>query len=203
MYRIIFVALLALNLIGCILTKSYVDPKYKNEGVGYSSIKKVNSPHAAKIDIEFQRNGERYPGADVELRSNVERIFRAAGVVTPISEGAKIHIKVICNNIGDVAGAAMKGFGTGLTLGAAGTEVTDLYSITIEFKRGDTVISKRFDHAIHTTVGNKAPTVKGVEPTSLANAFSGVMEDVILQFIKEMQSNNELSLNVISVITYV
>lgn len=178
---------------GCVSSKSYIDPKYS--GIDYSQIKGVEKQYNAQIDIEFQRNGEHVAAVDPELRSNVERIFRASGVVVPATDQGNLYIKVICNNIADLAAARAKGFGTGLTFGAAGSAVTDYYQVTIEFKLGDEVVKKNYDHAIHTTIGNKAAPVQGVEPTSIGNAFSGVVEDVILQFIKEMQDNNILTLH--------
>jgi len=187
------IGLLVLALGGCVSPKAYVDPKYA--GTSYSEIKRVEKQYNANIDVEFQRNGSHYSAADSELRANVERIFRASGVVVPSPGSSDMSIKVVCNNIADISGAAMKGFGTGLTFGAAGTAVTDFYQITIELKRGDEVVSKTYDHDIHTTVGNKAAPVQGVTPTTLANAFSGVVEDVVLQFVKEMQDSNVLTLN--------
>lgn len=180
-------------LTGCISAKSYVDPKYG--AISYADAKKPGKSHEAKIDIEFQRNGEHMPRVDKELRTNVEKIFLNSGVVTPSANATDITIKITCNNIADVKGAMAKGFGAGLTFGAAGTAVTDFYQVTIELKQGGTVVEKKYDHAIHTTIGNKAAPVEGVAPVKPVEAFGGVIEDVVLQFIKEMQSKNILTLN--------
>lgn len=176
---------------GCISAKSYVDPKYGT--ISYADAKKPAKPHDAKIDVEFQRNGEHMPRVDKELRTNVEKIFLNSGVVTPSANATDITIKITCNNIADVKGAMAKGFGAGLTFGAAGTAVTDFYQITIGLKQGNTVVEKKYDHAIHTTIGNKAAPVQGVAPVKPVEAFGGVIEDVVLQFIKEMQSKNILA----------
>lgn len=191
--NVISIGLVSLILGACVSSKSYVDPKYNK--ISYSDINKVENQYSSNIEIEFQRNGEHLSAVDGELRANVERILRASGVIVPVAEVDDISIKIVCNNIADIAAARAKGFGTGLIFGAAGTAVTDYYQVTIEFKNGDNVIEKNFDHAIHTTIGNKAPPVQGVEPTSPGNAFSGVIEDVILKFIKEMQDSNILTLN--------
>jgi hypothetical protein len=190
---ILAVSIICMTLTGCLSSKSYVDPMYG--GIDYVDIKPVNKQYEAKIDVIFQRNGKHLPSVDAELRSNVERIFRATGVVLPSKSQDGLSIKIVCNNIADISAAKAKGFGTGLTFGAAGTAVSDFYKITIELKQGDTMINKQYDHAIHTTIGNKAAPVSGVEPTSVGNAFSGVIEDAILQFIKELQGNNILTLN--------
>lgn len=180
-------------LTGCISAKSYVDPKYGT--LSYADAKKPAKPHDVKIDVEFQRNGEHLSRVDKELRTNVEKIFVNSGVVAPSANSTDISIKITCNNIADVKGAMTKGFGTGLTFGAAGSAVSDFYQVTIELKQGSTVIEKKYDHAIHTTIGNKAAPVQGVTPVKPVEAFGGVIEDVVLQFIKEMQSKNILVLN--------
>lgn len=187
------IGLLALAVGGCVSSKSYVDPKYK--AVSYSDVKRVQDLYGVNVSVDFQRNGKAFPAANGELRSSVERVLRASGVVIPTTGSTDLAIKVVCNNVSDMGGAAMKGMGTGLTLGLAGTAVTDHYQVIIEFRQGNEVISKRYDHAIHTTVGNKSAPVSGVAPTSAANAFSGVVEDVVLQFLKEMQESNVLTFN--------
>jgi hypothetical protein len=182
---------LSIVMTGCISAKSYVDPKYGP--VSYADAKKPAKPHDVKIDVEFQRNGEHIPRVDKELRANVEKVFINSGVVAPSANATDITIKVTCNNIADLKGAMAKGFGAGLTFGAAGTAVTDFYQITIGLKQGNTVVEKKYDHAIHTTIGNKAAPVQGVAPVKPVEAFGGVIEDVILQFITEMQSKNVLA----------
>ena len=192
LWKPITVGLLCLSATGCIMPKSYVDPKYKDIEVG--QLKLVENKHHANIDIEFQRNGERFTRADKLLRTNVEKILLDSGVVVPSADPQRITIKVICNNIADLKAARAKGFGTGLTFGAKGSAVTDFYQVTIELKQGDKVIEKKYDHALHTTIGNAEAPVEGVEPTNPNEAFGGVIEDVILQFIKDMQAQNILTL---------
>ena len=98
------------------------------------------------------------------------------------------------NNIADLDEAAAKGFGTGLTLGAAGSAVTDFYDIKIELYMGDEPpLTKTYKHAIVTTIGNK-PAPLDVEPTTVSDAFGKVVEDAMLNFVKEMQAQNLLSL---------
>lgn len=190
--KVVSVAFIALALGGCVSSKSYVDPKYKE--VSYSDVSRVQDLYGVRISVDFQRNGKPLPAANKELRSTVERVFRASGVVIPTTGATDLDLKVTCNNVADLSGAAARGFGTGLSLGLAGSAVTDYYQVTIEFRQGGELITKRYDHAIHTTIGNKPPPVQG-PAISPANAFSGVVEDVILQFLKDMQQENVLTFN--------
>jgi hypothetical protein len=190
--KVLLVAIIPFFMFGCLSTNSYVDPQYRN--ASYDDINPVVNKYHAKIDVEFQRNGKHYPRADQECRSHIERVFRATGVIIPASNGSEIRIKVVVNNIADIDEAVAKGFGTGLTFGAAGSAVTDFYDIKIEFYMGDAApLTKTYKHAIVTTIGNK-PAPLNVEPTTVSDAFGKVVEDAMLNFVKEMQAQNLLSL---------
>jgi hypothetical protein len=175
---------------GCLSSKSYIDPQFKK--AAYSDIGKVATKYKGNIDVEFQRNGEHLSNVDKELRTHVEKVFRATGVVEPVTEPVGLKIKVIANNIGDLGEARRKGFATGLTFGAAGSTVTDYYDFTIEYQNGSTSKSFSYKHAIHTTVGNRSAPIP-VEPVPLAEAFGKVVEDIILNFVRDMQQSGELT----------
>lgn len=186
--EILILSLAGIFMTGCISTKSYVDPQFRK--ATYADIDRVNTGYKANIEIEFQRNGKHIHQLDNELRGHVERTFRATGVIIPTYEPVGLKIKVIANNIADMGLAATKGFGTGLTFGAVGTSVTDFYEFTIEYQQNGMRGNYAYKHAIHSTTGNKEAPVP-VEPT--INAFEKVVEDIILNFIKNMQQSNELS----------
>jgi len=191
--KLFLVVIIPLFMSGCLSTKSYVDPQYRN--ASYDDIRSVENKYSAKIHVEFQRNGVHYPKADNECRSHIERVFRATGVIIPKSNESEIRINVVVNNIADLDDARKKGFGTGLTLGAAGSTVTDFYEIKIECYMGDeTPLTKIYKHAIFTTIGNK-PAPLNVEPTTVSDAFGKVLEDALLNFVKEMQAQNLLSIS--------
>ena len=192
--NIISMAFLLAFLSGCVSPKTYVDPGFS--GASYDQIKPVNEKYSSNVLIEFQRNGERFSRADGELRGHVERTLRATGVVTPSGESSQYTIKVIVNNIADIEGAAAKGFGTGLTFGAVGSVVTDYYEVTIEFvdENGAKHVGT-YKHALHTTIGNKKAPFDNVNPTTPADGFGTVVEQTLLNFIKEMQDKGILTKN--------
>jgi hypothetical protein len=189
--RIEFITVLSMCFFvtGCLSSKSYVDPQYRK--AMYSDINHVETKYKANIDVEFQRNGKHFSSVDNELRGHVERVFRATGVVVPATEAVDLKIKVVANNIADISAARNKGFVTGLTFGVAGTCVTDFYEIIIEYQNGGPKERLTYKHAIHTTIGN-SPAPIPVEPTP-GNAFAKVVEDVILNFVKEMQQRGKLT----------
>ena len=193
MNKLLLLAACILTLSGCITSKSYVDPSFAK--ATYNDVKPVTQKYDSNIIVEFQRNGEAFTAANNEVRGHVERTLRATGVINPTTEGSNISIKVIVNNIADIGSAAAKGFGTGLTFGAAGSLVTDYYEATVVYTDADNnTVSKSYKHALHTTVGNHDAPFENVMPTTPAAAFGTVVEQVLLNFITDMQKSGKLTL---------
>jgi len=192
--KITFLTAVVISLSGCISPKTYVDPSFSY--ASYSDIQPVEEKYETQILVEFQRNGEPFERANREVRGHVERTLRATGVITPSLEKSGISVKVVVNNVADMGKAAAKGIGTGLTFGAAGSLVTDYYEITIELtdSKGDKV-AESYKHALHTTIGNKDAPFENVEATTPSDGFGTVLEQTLLNFIKDMQAQGLLTLD--------
>lgn len=177
-------------LSGCLSTRSYVDPKLND--LSWSAVQKPAQVHATRLDVEFFRNGERFTRADKAVRGAIERALGKSGVVAiQADHPARIAVKV--NNIANIAEAMKKGFGTGLTLGAKGTSVTDGYEITIRYERDGRTVEKFYQHALHTTVGNAEP-VTPATPMKPVQAFDQIVEDAVIHFLRDAQSDGVLVL---------
>ncbi len=197
MKKLLSIALLAGLLTGCITPKSYVDPSFAK--ASYNDIKAVDKKYESLVQIEFQRNGEPLEQVEDEVRGHVERTLRATGVITPNNKDAKFTLKVTVNNVADMGEAFTKGFGTGLTFGAAGSTVTDYYEIEIVYtNESGSVIKENYKHALHTTIGNADAPIEGVKETTMAAGFGTIVEQTILNFIADMQKTGELTLHTIS-----
>lgn len=183
---LIAIALSASSLAGCVTSQTFVDPQYHK--TAYESIQRSSQPVPVKVDVHFQRNGQPLPAADNELRGHVEKTLRATGVFVPATINTEKTIEVTGNNIADLAAARAKGFKTGFTFGGAGSVVDDNYEFTCIYKEagGDQKFS--YQHALHTTVGH-AQAPAGMTPTTPADAFGRVVEDVILNFVKDLQDS--------------
>ncbi|MFT3776111.1 MAG: hypothetical protein QM820_63010 [Minicystis sp.] len=183
--------LIALLLLpACFSVKAYVDPKFHK--AGYGTIQRPAQPTPLRLVAEFQRNGERMPAADQELSGHLDRVLRDTGVFAPGGgAGAPARLRVVANNIADLADARSKGIGTGLTFGAAGSTVSDNYEFTFEYTRADgTAVKTTYQHVIHSVVGN-GDGPEGMTPTTLADAFGRVVEDVTLNFLADMQAGGK------------
>lgn len=194
LWRLISLSILAMLLMGCLGPKSYLDPSAPK--VNYSDLKKANDPVSLRLVTVFERNGEAYPKADATLRDNSSRVLRATGLIDPDGANSVGTIKITVNNIADVGAARAKGFGTGLTFGAIGTTVTDNYELTMVIDMNNKTITKSgIKNSIATAIGN-TPIPAGAEVLTPSLAFQKVLEQMILQALKEVQAEpNAFSAN--------
>ena len=188
--KILVVFGLSIGLFGCMSPKSFVDPS--SQKFTYEDIKRKTEPVKLRLSIEFQRHGSSYPKVDPLLRDSAERTLRATGVITPTDVDSAGEIKITVNNTGDIAAAAAKGFGTGLTFGLIGSTIQDNYELTMVITiKGKTITKSGIKNSIFTTIGNAAAP-DGVQTSPTGVAFSKVLEQMILQALKEIEASKEL-----------
>ena len=191
------VSILASSLIlagtGCLGVKSYVDPQFRD--ATYQSIKPMEAPKLVTITVEFQVNGKPNKQQQVVVRRKVVRVLTATRVFVEAkgpSTEPPAELRVVVNNVGDIGAAVGKGFATGLTFGLAGSHVVDGYELTATYTpvNGNPVI-RTYKHAIHSTIGaHSAP--KGMEPVPLVDAFDQVVEEMLLNFLRDLQAQHDL-----------
>jgi hypothetical protein len=180
------------TVFGCAKTKSYVNTGNR---ATYEDIMRRTDPYKVKIIAEFQRNGEHLPKVDAEVQGHVERVVRGSGFIIPASEDTAGELKVIINNVADVGKAAAKGLGTGMTFGLAGSAVIDHYEMEANLSLDGKAFAKNdYKHEIYTTVGvRKAP--EGLEQMTLSAAFAKVVEQLLLDFLRDVQNSGQWSMN--------
>lgn len=167
-------------------SKSYVDPSFGK--VDYGDVAKPAQPYKLKLKVEFQRNGQHIPAVDAELMEQVDHVIRTAGFASPASEteAGSDQLTVIVNNIADLAEARRKGFGTGSTFFIKGSTVTDNYEMQVTATIGGQSLAKSgYKEAIVTTIGHTSGPA-GVPAMTVTEAFNKVVEQLILQFLREL-----------------
>lgn len=169
-------------------SRIYVDPQYHK--ASYESVRQLAIPLLVKVSVHFQRDGKPLPTVDGELRRYVERTLRASRVFTPTkNSNVPIELTVVANHITDPAAALARGFGPGITDGAVGPMIDDNYEFNFTYLGSNThqPVHAAYLHAIHS-----APPPSEVEATALSNAFGRVVEDVVLNFIKDFQDKGQV-----------
>ena len=184
-FRTFLLPIVAIGLNACVSVKSYVDPKF--DDVEPSSVQAVNTFQDVAISYEFTRKDKRIKRAEKELQSAVELALDKVGIVTV--ENSATTLTVSCVNIADTGDAAAKGFGTGLTLGLAGSAISDFYEVTFTLSNETATVTRTYEHAIHSTIGNKKAPLEGVPAAeSIRAAFNEVIEEALFQFLIDAQT---------------
>lgn len=190
---------LAILLAGCISPRSYLDPSQQK--ISYSDLARPDKPLSLRLTTEFQRNGEPNPKANPTLLDNSSRILRASGIVDPDGPNSVGSINIVVNNVADIASAATKGFGTGLTLGLVGSTVSDNYELTMTISINEKKVTKSgIRNGIATAIGNTS-IPPGVEIFTTSLAFQKVLEQMILEALKQFQSDGSLGSSSIIVLS--
>ena len=165
--------------------KSYADPGFHR--AGYKDLVTSSVPMPVRVEVQFQRDGKPREQSAGVLRTHVERTLIASGAFAPDLAAASV-LRVVVNNVTDKAAARKVGVVTGLSFGLSGGIVTDEYQFNIAYT--DAAGSKKdgfFRHAMHTAVGD-VPLPQGFAPLKPADAFSKIVEDAVLNFVQQHQS---------------
>ncbi len=176
---------------GCV--HMYVDPQYRS--ATYKDIQYTNNPPLVELSVEFQFNGTHWKSQDTDLRQHLVR-FLAASKVFEAAANTNIPtvgtLQITLNDTGNVGAAAGKGFVTGLTYGIIGSEVEDHYIMTAIYKPANgTAFTGKYQYSIHSTIGIHA-TPKGLEPISPSEAENVVIEDTMLNFLRDWQKQQAI-----------
>lgn len=164
----------AVVLTGCLSMKSYVDPALPV--VTRADIAAPATPRPVQVAVEFRTKGNINAAATSEVQPRVVAVASESGLFSSVSREAAGPnaglLTIVFDNVPlEGENAAAEGFGVGLTFGAVGSMVTDVYQTTITYSRGGETTSVNVRHALHTTVGNKAGPagLTGVTPVEGAH----------------------------------
>jgi len=193
MRRALLVVLLAGLSAGCLSVKSYVDPFLP--AVGYGDLLPRRELRPAALTVAFHRNGEPASLGGSRARDEIRTVFEKSKLFSAVTEAAAgdaDRFDIVLDNRGDVGDAMAKGLLTGITFGGAGSRVTDGYVFTVKFqKTGTEPVTKVYRHAIHSTIG-KADGPQGLAPMSVGDAFSKVVEGLVLNLLLDLQKEERL-----------
>lgn len=186
-------ALLGILASGCLSSRSYVDPQLGH--LAYTDLQAASVPTPVHLVLEFQTRGKRNLAATNSTYDRVISVLRGSGLFTNIqATGAPdaARLDILMNNVGDIGKAVSKGVGTGLTLGLVGSMVTDGYEFKATYTApGKEPVTKTYQHALHTTIGNKQGP-PGLKPMSTQEAFDQVVEELVLHLLQDLQKEGAL-----------
>jgi hypothetical protein len=186
--------LVSLMSAGCLSVKSYVDPQLPK--VTYADLLQRREVRPVFLRVEFQANGKANAKASSLALARVTRVLESSKLFSSVAAAAAADLdqmNILIDNVGDRSEAAAKGVGTGLTLGLAGSMVTDGYVFTGTYQAaGKTAVTKIYKHAMHSTIGNaKGP--EGLTAMTVQQAFDKIVEELVLNFLLDLQKEERLT----------
>lgn len=177
----------AVLLSGCLSMRSFVDPTLGE--VPSAQRVAVAEPRPVQLIFEFRTQGAANARATSMLREQVTENVRASGLfsevsTSPVPGGALLAITI--DNIPQ-EGAAQAGFTTGLTLGLAGTTVTDYYVATARYSAGaggELRAEKR--HALHSQIGAAEAPANMVQAESVEAGIRTVIRQAVEHLVFDL-----------------
>ncbi|NZA28305.1 hypothetical protein H0E84_18170 [Luteimonas sp. SJ-92] len=177
---------LSFSLSGCLSTKTYVDPTLPT--VSRTDLRAPANPRSANVLFEFRTKGNANARATQEVRPMVIQAVEESGLFSSVSDTASVpagsQLKVVIDNVPVTDNAAAKGFGTGLTLGLAGSMVTDGYVCTVSYTADGTTTETVVNHALHTTIGNHGGP-DGLAPMPMQQALTTLVHQMVFNALKD------------------
>ena len=189
----LFVVVVAGLTVGCLSVKSYVDPQLPK--IGYGDLLPRRDLRPAILTVTFHRDDEPASLGASRARDEVRTVFERSklfSAVTDTATGDADRFDVVLDDRGDVSDATAKGMLASITFGGAGSRVTNGYLFTVKFqKTGSEPVTKIYRHAIHSTIGN-ADGPPGLVPMGISEAFSKVVEELVLNLLLDLQKEERL-----------
>jgi hypothetical protein len=191
--------ILSIACTGCLATKSYLDPQFRS--ADYLSIKPTAQLQPVHVKVAFQTNGKTKKQLESDVLKRTTRVLAATRVFTEPAKESPVQagqLEITLNNVGNLGGAIGKGILTGLTYGLVGAHVVDGYEMKCTYSppSGEPV-TRSYKHAIHTTIGLHS-NLKGLEPVPVTDAFDQVVQDMLLNFLRDLQTEGALGTQAVS-----
>ncbi|MFO3703767.1 hypothetical protein ACI6Q5_01990 [Xanthomonas codiaei] len=183
--RAVAALLMCASLSACLTMKSYVDPALPV--VAQDQFTAPRAPAPVLVLFEFRTKGSANARATEAMRSRVIAAVAQSHQFGQIDGNAPNagQLRVVIDNVPLTDAAAAKGFGTGLTLGLAGSMVTDGYVCTASYTRAGKTIQATVKHALHTTIGNKAGPA-GLPARTPAEAANVVVDQLVFNALNTL-----------------
>lgn len=181
-------------LSGCLSLHSYVDNSLGDPR--YADLKKPETPQPIQLLFEFQSKGVANARATSSVRPKVfeevsrSKLFSEVSY-EPVASGRRLSISI--SNIPLTENAAAKGFGTGLTLGLAGSTVADGYVCNISYTEpGQEAVTTEVKHSIVSTIGN-ASGPQGLTQMTPVEAVDKVVRQMIGKGLADLVNKSDIS----------
>lgn len=189
-----FIVFFLITLSGCLSINAYNYPSFdlvNEESIATST----GNVYQVSLEVNYQVNG-------IAIEADNQDLFIIRQIVDNLAhfetnQNSKLRISVTLNLLADNLDSSLtstvKGMVTGASLGLIGSRNNLKYDASIELHDHlNKPLSHNYTYNIHVDIGNTSPSLNGSVSRLPAVAYSHMLEDLILRFIKDMQDQGVL-----------
>jgi len=192
-----FSTLALLMLAGCstgrFYTDCYLDPKPPR--ANYADLVPPASPQPVYLVFDMYSAEGSFREATQKLGPKVSRVLKDSGLFSSVATVGSENIARIQISMRETAvlsGHETKSLPAGLTSGLAGSRGAIVYSFTAYYQPpGGEAVKKVYPHAVHIVEGG-SPVPGGALPMTASHAVDTMVEQVTLNFLRELQRERKL-----------
>jgi hypothetical protein len=190
-WRVVVALAVCAGVTGCMTVKSYVDPTLPV--ISNTQLPKVQQPQPTAVLFEFQTKGNNNARATSSMSGRVVAAVAQSGMFgqlsTAVTDPNGPLLSITINNVADTGGAAAKGVGTGLTLGLAGSLVSDNYVCTATYSVHGKSYETTVHHALLSTIGNHSAP-QGLAPMAPQEAVNQIVDQLVWHALSQLDSES-------------
>lgn len=188
-------SLLALG--GCVSPRFeasyYLDPKPSR--VSYDDLVPPVTKQPVYLVFDMYSAEGSFPEATRKLGPKVARVISYSGMFSTISKvGSEnmARIQISMRETGVFSGHDTQKLPQGLSSGLAGSRGVISYGFTMQFHApGKSVVKKDYSHAVHLVEGDTTGFGNAL-PMTAGHAVDAMVEQAVLKFLKDLQSERKL-----------
>jgi hypothetical protein len=187
-----------LCLQGCAST--YIDTSYTH--TRYQDLKHLPQPAALNVDVIYEMRGDlvSYAGSEKAIRRSVERTLRTSGLIIPTPRGVDGKIAVTFNETTPSTGVSTgEVVASALTFRLVGPVLHRTYEMSVTiFAHGKTITKSGYKHLLYDGYGIHLSPPPGAVAVSPSRSEDTVIEQMLLNALRDFQVDGVLAPNVLS-----
>ena len=187
-------ALLAPALTGCLHQNFYVDPKPKR--VSFDHLRVVKDPKPVQLVFDVYNEAGPFPGATQKLAPKVLEVVTFSGLFSSIVKVGsdnmpRLQLVITVAPLPGKDEAPTQPLPPEVSSNLPGTDGGLVYTLTGTFQpAGQPAVKKIYHNAIH--VATNGPRPAGAKRMRAIGAVEDVVEQMLLTFLRELQTSGKL-----------
>ena len=171
----------------------YLDPRPPR--ISYSDLTAPTNPQPVYLVFDMYSTQGSFPEATQKLGPKIVHVLKESGLFSSVASVGSENIARVQISMRETAmltGQETKALPKGLTSGLTGSRGAIVYSFTAYYQPpGAQAVKKVYPHAIHVVEGN-SPELGDALPMTGGHAVDTMVEQVVLNFLRDLQTERKL-----------